>query len=390
MLKGKIMHFEFAASQRVVFGAGVLNTAGKASAQMGNRALVVTGSSPARAERLLRLLEEAGVDWWVFALAGEPQVSSAEAALQTARENMCDHVIGFGGGSALDLAKAVSALISNPGEIIDYLEVVGGGQDLEKPAAPCIAVPTTAGTGTEVTKNAVLGVSEKKVKVSMRSIHMLPRLALVDPELTYSLPPHVTASTGLDALTQLIEPFVSPRANPITDSLCRDGIQRAARSLEKAWIDGDDIAAREDMAIASLFGGFALANAGLGAVHGFAAPLGGMYDGPHGAFCARLLPIVMNVNLKGMRKRQEDNPALGKYVETACLLTGNPHAKAEEGVEWVERLVEKMEIPGLASYGVKESDLPELVQKGLAASSMKANPVKLTEAEMEEILLRGL
>jgi alcohol dehydrogenase class IV len=384
------MQFEFATSNRIVFGSGVLKEVGKASSKMGVRPLVVTGSSPVRAEVLFAILEEVGVEWQVFALEGEPTVDSVNAALQTALENNCDHVIGCGGGSAIDTAKAVSVLLTNPGELIDYLEVIGGGKAIEQPAAPCIAIPTTAGTGAEVTKNAVLGVPNKRVKVSMRSIHMLPRLALVDPELTFSQPPDVTASTGLDALTQLIEPFVSIRANPLTDSLCREGITRAARSLEIAYQRGDDPGAREDMALASLFGGFALANAGLGAVHGFAAPLGGMYKGPHGTFCARLLPLVMEVNLKALKKRDPENPAVGKYTEAARLLTGKSQAKPGDGVTWVERLVGDLKIPGLAEFGVKEIDLPELVRKGASASSMKANPVQLTEEEMEEILYRGL
>lgn len=389
-MKGETMQFEFATAQRVIFGAGVLKEVGAAASKMGRRALVVTGSSRSRADGLLRYLEEVDLKWWLFQVEGEPEVEDAKAALEIARENECDLVIGFGGGSAIDTAKAVSALLTNSGELLDYLEVIGDGKALEKPAAACIAIPTTAGTGSEVTKNAVLGVPEKKVKVSMRSNYMLPRLALVDPALTYSLPPQATASTGLDALTQLIEPFVSIKANPITDAWCRDGIKRAGRSLRKAYQDGSDPKAREDMALASLFGGLALANAGLGAVHGFAGPLGGMYDGPHGAFCARLLPLVMEANLEALKKRQPESPALDRYAEVAKLLTGDPQAAAESGVKWVERLIVELDIPGLAAYGVQEAELPILVEKGGRASSMKANPIRLTEEEMGEILRRGL
>lgn len=286
----------------------------------------------------------------------------------------------------IDTGKAVSAMLTNRGELLDYLEVIGGGQAISRPPAPFIAIPTTAGTGSEVTRNAVLGAPEQRFKVSMRSPMLLPRLALIDPELTYSLPPAITASTGLDALTQLIEPYVSIRANPLTDALCLAGIERAARSLKRAYMNGRNLEARRDMALASLFGGLALANAGLGAVHGFAAPLGGMFPAPHGAVCARLLPLVMEANLKALQERMPDSPALPRYQEIARLLTGRTDATAEQGTAWVRELVSTLEIPPLSTYGVGSSDLPEAVEKASRASSMKANPIKLTEAELLEIL----
>ena len=231
-------------------------------------------------------------------------------------------MIGLGGGSAIDAAKAIAALAANGGDPLDYLEVVGRGRSLTQPSLPCIAIPTTAGTGAEVTRNAVLASPEHGIKASLRSATMLPRLALVDPELTYSLPAAVTASTGLDALTQLIEPFTSSKANPLTDALCREGMMRAARSLRTAYEDGRDAAAREDMALASLFGGLALANAGLGVVHGFAGPVGGTFHAPHGAVCAAFLPHVMAVNARALRTRQPGSAALARYDEIARILTG--------------------------------------------------------------------
>jgi alcohol dehydrogenase class IV len=389
-LKGKQMGFEFSTASRVIFGGGTLKEVGKASAEMGRKALVVTGSSPDRAERLFGFLKEAGLEWCVFGVKGEPRIEDVQAALKKAREGDCDLVIGFGGGSAIDTAKAVAALLTNKGELLDYLEVIGEGKPLENPAAACIAIPTTAGTGAEVTRNAVLGVPEERFKVSLRSIYLLPRLALIDPEMTYSIPAEVTASTGLDALTQLVEPFVSIRANPVTDGFCREGLPRAGQSLRRVYYHGDDGKAREDMAYASLCGGMALANAGLGAVHGFAAPLGGMFSGPHGTFCARLLPLVMEVNLTALRQRQPDSPALPRYAEIASILTGKPGSSPEDGIKWVEKLVEELEIPGLAAYGVQEADLPVLVEKGGRASSMKANPIPLTEEEMGRVLARAL
>ena len=224
-----------------------------------------------------------------------------------------------------------------------------------------MAIPTTAGTGSEVTKNAVLGVPDKQVKVSLRSNRMLPRLAVVDPQLTLELPPQITAQTGLDALTQLIEPYVSNAANPLTDGLCREGIQRAARSLRRAFQQGDDLDARQDMSIASLFGGLALANAKLGAVHGFAGPLGGMFTAPHGMICARLLPFVMQVNVQAVQQRLTESQMVKRYAEIAQMLTGDPRAPAPEGTSWVQSLCKDQAIPTFGPYWLKEADFKRLL-----------------------------
>jgi alcohol dehydrogenase class IV len=249
-----------------------------------------------------------------------------------------------------------------------------------------IAIPTTAGTGSEITRNAVIESPEHGVKVSLRSPLILPSLALVDPELTYELPPAVTASTGLDALTQLIEPFVSVKANPMIDAICREGMNRAARSLRRAYENGADIEAREGMSLASLFGGLALANAALGAVHGFAGPLGGMLHAPHGAICARLLPLVMDANLKALETREPRHPALARYVEVAQILTGNKKSTAHDGVTWVSGLVHDLYIPALSAYGMTRERFPEAVEKTMKASSFKGNPIPLMEAELLGIL----
>jgi alcohol dehydrogenase class IV len=274
-----------------VFGPGTLRQAGELVRGWGRRALVVTGRNPARANPLLDLLQAAGIETGLFRVEGEPTTDLVRTGTAQAVEMRADLVVGFGGGSALDAAKAIAALASNGGDPLDYMEVVGRGLPLSKPSLPLLAIPTTAGTGSEATKNAVLASPEHGgVKASLRSLGMIPRIALVDPELTHGMPPEVTAATGLDALTQLIEPFTCNRPNPIVDGLCREGIARVARSLRRAWADGRDAAAREDMALASLYGGLALANAGLGAVHGFAGVAGGMFQAPHGAVCAALLP----------------------------------------------------------------------------------------------------
>jgi alcohol dehydrogenase class IV len=326
----------------------------------------------------------------VLAVSGEPTTDSALEGVSRARHSGCEAVIGIGGGSVLDTGKVIAALLTNRGELMQYLEVIGKGQPLSNPSAPYFAVPTTAGTGAEVTRNAVLGSPAHRVKVSMRSPYMLPTLALVDPELTYSMPPPVTAATGLDAFTQLLEAFVSNQSNPMTDALCREGLQRAARSLPLVYEDGTNPIAREDMALASLFGGIVLANAKLGAVHGIAGPLGGMYPASHGTVCAILLPHVMEANLAALQSRMPQSPPLERFTEIARIVTGKTQAEAQEGVDWIQHLCRKLNVPTLESLGVAKADLQTVVEKSKNASSMKGNPVKLTESELMDVLYRAL
>ena len=384
------MQFEFATAARIFFGAGALNHVGKNLKFNSHRALVVTGRNASRAEKLLVNLQVNDISSVTFPVPGEPELATIDQGTKLAKAEQCDFVVGFGGGSALDAAKAIAALLANDGELLDYVEIIGRGKPLTKPSLPFIAIPTTAGTGSEVTRNAVLSTPEHKVKVSLRSPLMLARAAVIDPELTYDLPPALTASTGLDALTQLIEPFVCSRANPMTDGLCVDGIQRVTRSLREAVQNGQNKSAREDMAMASLFGGLALANAGLGAVHGFAGPIGGMFPAPHGAVCAALLPHVMGTNIRALRERDERNRALSRYYRIAQICTGNEHATADAGAEWVRQLVADLQIPPLRVYGVQTEYVADIVAKATNASSMKANPIALTSEELAETLRQAL
>jgi alcohol dehydrogenase class IV len=384
------MKFEFATATRIIFGAGTLQQIGPLAAELGKRALLIGGSTPTRLTPLRELLQAQGITTTTLSVPGEPTVDLVLEGVQQARAAACDLVIGMGGGSVIDTGKAIAALLTNPGEPLDYLEVVGRGQALPHPSAPYIAIPTTAGTGAEVTRNAVLGAPEHRVKVSMRSPSMLPTLALIDPELTYGLPPDVTASTGLDALTQCMEPYVSNKANPLTDALCREGMQRAARSLRRAFHQGTDPAARADMAVASLCGGLALANAKLGAVHGFAGPLGGMFPVPHGVVCARLLPPVMATNVRALQERAPDSPMLARYDEIAQIVTGDPTARAAAGVAWVADLGNDLNVPPLSSFGLTAADIPEVVPKAQRASSMQGNPLVLTPEELTQILEQAL
>jgi alcohol dehydrogenase class IV len=383
--------FEIATPARVRFGAGVIGEAAPAVRALGTRALLVTGRSTGRASALIAALEGSGVTTTVWALdtPGEPTVDSARAGAAVGRDAGCDMVVGFGGGGALDAAKAIAALLGNGGDPLDYLEVVGRGLPLTKPSLPLVAIPTTAGTGSEVTRNAVLTSPQHHVKASLRSPLMLPRLALVDPDLLAALPSAVIASGGLDALSQLIEPFVSCKANPVTDGWAREGMRRSARALRAAFMDGLAGAAaaplRQDLACASLLGGLCLANAGLGAVHGLAAPLGGTFAAPHGAVCAALLPHVLAVNLRALTERDPHNPMLARFDELAVILTGDAEASAADGVAWVGALCAALAIPHLAQHGLTAADIPPLVQKAKVASSMKGNPIALTDGEIAEI-----
>lgn len=384
------MRFEFATPTRICFGSGTLSEVAPAAAGLGQRAMVVTGRAVERARPLLDDLAAKGMAVTSFAIEGEPSTDMVCQGSKIALAAGCDVIIGFGGGSALDAAKAIAALATNGCDPYRFLEVIGAGQPLTQPSLPFIAVPTTAGTGAEVTRNAVLFTPAHQIKVSLRSPMMLARLAVVDPELTHGLPPDITASTGLDALTQVLEPFVSAAANPITDAFCREGLKRAARSLRRACEQGNDTIAREDMALASLLGGLALANAKLGAVHGFAGLIGGLFPAPHGAVCACLLPHVMQMNVRALQARQPDNVALRRYDEIARIVTGQETATADEGVRWVRALVKDLGVPSLSSYGLTPAHFPALIAKAPATSSMKGNPLPLTAEEMAEILAQAL
>ncbi len=380
------MRFEFATATRIIFGTGVASELGTLAQKMGSHALVVTGNNPDRVSDVIQYLTETGIKHIVYAITDEPTIDVINQGKSVALSAGCDMVISIGGGSVLDGGKAIAALIPNDGEILDYLEVIGKGQKLRNHPVPFIAVPTTAGTGAEVTKNAVVASPEHRVKVSLRDNRMLPDIALVDPMLTYSMPQAITASTGMDALTQVLEPFVSHLANPMTDSFCREGLMRAGRSLRTVYEEPDNVDAREDMALTSLLGGLALANAKLGAVHGFAGVLGGMFSAPHGAICATLLPHVMKANINALQNREPDNPTLPRFTEVAQLITGNDSATAQTAIDWIDETSQMFNIPTLSTYGIKESDFSSIIEKSRGSSSMKGNPIQLTDDELTEIL----
>ena len=379
--------FEFATAGKIVAGAGRAAELPGMVAGLGSRVLVCTGADPARHGGLLAGL---GLPAVVVTVAAEPTVELARAGVAAAREHGADVVAAVGGGSVIDLAKAVAMLLGNGGDPLDYLEVIGSGRKITQPAVPCVAVPTTAGTGAEVTANAVLASPAHGLKASLRSPLMIPRVALVDPELTVSCPPRVTAASGLDALTQCLEPFVSVRANPLTDGLAREGLRRAAAGLRAAYADGRDLGARTDMAMCSLLGGIALANAKLGAVHGLAGVIGGTTDVPHGVACAALLAPVVEANVRALRSAQPGGPALDRYAEAARLLTGRPAASIDDGLTWIRETVSLLDVPGLAAFGIGPQHAGDVAAKAARSSSMQGNPVTLTPGDLRAIVLHAL
>ena len=384
------MRFEYSTAGRIIFGEGAIRGVPSLASGFGERAIVVTGKTPGRHNDLYQSLNSAGVAVELFPVRGEPTVDMVRDGIAIARKAGAQTVIGIGGGSVIDAAKAIAAFVTNTGDLMDHLEVIGGARPLELPGAPCIAVPTTAGTGSEVTRNSVIISPEHRVKVSLRSHHVMPRAAVVDPELALSLPPDETAACGLDALTQLIEPFVSARANPLTDAICREGIILAASSIARAFYDGSDREARHDMALAALMSGMALANAGLGAVHGLAAVIGGMFPAaPHGAVCAALLPGTVVANWRAVRNHGRAD-TLDRFRELAALLTGDHHASVEDAADWIGSLCAELAIPGLSRHGVAEDHVASIVEQARKSSSMKANPVELTTAELAGIVRSSL
>ena len=379
------MDFEFATAQRILFGSGRIAQLPELAKNLGQRVLLLCGSSPERIQPICHMLIKADLNPLLLEVHGEPTVEEVSALTQKARQAGCDLVVAVGGGSVLDAGKAVAALLANPGDPLDYLEVVGKGLPLCQPPKPSIAIPTTAGTGAEVTRNAVLSVPKQRVKVSMRHLGMLPAVVLVDPNLTHSLPPTPTLFTGMDALTQLIEAFVSIKATPFTDAFCREGLKRIGAALPRVLRDGTDREAREDMALSSLLSGLALANGGLGVIHGIAGPLGGMFSVSHGKVCAALLRPACALNIRALQKRAPDHMALKKYTEVAALLSGQPCSRPEDLLQKLDALADSFSLPTLESLEIPATDIPILIEKALQASSMKGNPLQLTAEELAEL-----
>ena len=372
------MRFDFLTPGRIVFGSGRLSEIGELSQGMGRRFFLVSARSMVRngaAERVAVLLKEKGIESVLYdRVDEEPSPRIVNEATGIARGDGCDSVIALGGGSVIDTGKAVSGMAPNPGDIVEYLEGVGTGRVMGRDPLPMIAIPTTSGTGSERTKNAVITSREEGFKRSFRDERLYPDIALIDPGLTVSLPPAQTAASGMDALTQLIESYVSRKSTPVTDALALYGMGLGGRALKRIYDDGTDLAAREDMALASTLSGICLANAGLGAAHGIAASLGSLYGIPHGIACAILIPHVMRMNARSFP---------GRYAEVGRALTGRGGSEQEmvdSAVAFVEKLARDLSIPtDLALYDIPKSDA-ERIAGAVSGSSMSGNPLPMDGA----------
>ena len=380
------MDFNFSTANNIIFGDGSIQLLLEIIKGLGKNILFIRGKEKPDPSILFSIFKKANLECTSFIVNKEPDIDIVNSAVAIGRENKCDFVLSFGGGSVIDTGKAVAALLNNKGQLLDYLEVVGKGLPLNNRSKPFIAIPTTAGTGSEVTKNAVIYVKEHNVKVSMRNQYLLPDVAIVDPQFTFNIPKNITATTGMDAFTQVLEPYVSKNNNPMVDMFCREGILTASTYLVRAYKNGDDFVARIKMSWVSLLGGLSLANAKLGAGHGFAGPIGGMYSIPHGSICASLLPSVFCVNARIIAERENNSQIHHRFLDIARWVSGNEKAKIEDGVDALRNIAEKMNIPKLSDFGIKKSDFPMIIKKSKNSSSMKGNPIQLSDNEMENIL----
>ena len=381
------MKFSFATAGRVIFGPGTAQELPKLASGYGERVfLVLDAHIDPESDPVRRL----GGQFRIWSAAGEPTVAGIEEAVAAARAFQPDVVVALGGGSIIDTAKAIGVLLRNSGGPLDYLEVIGEGRQLTPESVPVVAMPTTAGTGAEVTANTPIYSPEHRVKASLRSPAMLPTLAVVDPELTISCPPSVTAAAGLDALTQCLEPVTSSMANSFTDILAREGLARAAAGLRRAYQDGGDLTARTQMSMCSLLGGMALANAKLGAVHGLAAPLGGMIGAAHGELCASVLAACTEANVAALRERDPNSIALSRYDEAAKILTGRASASVADGVAWIRETVALLGARSLGQLGLTSDQIPDAVAQAQAASSMQGNPIPLTDEELTRVVQQSI
>ncbi len=384
------MQFNFATANSIHFGAGTAKTISSILPANAGPIFLVTGASPYRHKAVIDLLERNGYEIDLYSVGSEPAIETVNSGTRKARQLGTGLVVAIGGGSVIDTGKAIAALVPNHGDAIEYLEGVGKGKPLSEQPLPFMAMPTTAGTGAEVTRNSVIGVPEAQVKVSLRSTSMLPNWAIVDPELTYDLPARVAAYTGMDALVQCLEAYLAKQANPLTDGIAREGIRLAARSIRAASSNTLNREAKSDLCLASLFGGIALSNAKLGSVHGFAGPLGGMIDAPHGAICASLLVSCFQMNLEILERKHPNHASLEKMRDIAVLLTGNPEAKPNYALAWFETLHADLPLESLGKLGLTADRISEAASKAATASSMKGNPIELTQFELEEILENAL
>jgi alcohol dehydrogenase class IV len=389
------MPFAIGRLPRIEFGPGRIALLPALAARYGKRLSIVTGgrsfTESGRWDALQSALDQAGLAHELVRIAGEPSPERIDSIVQDHRGQSFDLVVGIGGGSVLDAAKAIAGLLKPGNTVMDHLEGVGPELPYRGPATPFIAIPTTAGTGSEATKNAVLTRhGPDGFKKSFRDESLMAEYAILDPDLLESCPPDLIAANGMDACTQLLESYVSARANPITDALALAGLE-AVRDGLLAWHSGgeDAAAGRERMALAALLSGICLAQAGLGSVHGLAQPLGSFFPIPHGVVCGTLVAAATRVNIEVMQTRDADNPALAKYASVGRTLAGDRNASDESAreslVATLQEWTERLSLPCLSDLGVSESDFARIVASS-RGSSMKTNPVVLGDGEIERIL----
>lgn len=376
-----IQNFAFATATEILFGRGQAEGAPDRIAAMGRNVMLVHGRDAVRSAWLATALSEQGCGVRAFGAANEPDMALIENGVAAARNAGADVVVAIGGGAVIDAGKAIAALVPATRPMLDHLEVVGQGLPLDHAPLPFVAMPTTAGTGAEVTRNAVIGVPEHRRKVSLRDARMLPRLAIVDPALTDGCPRPVTLASGLDAITQVIEPFVCSRANPMTDALCRDAIPRGLAAIRRL-MQAEDQQARDEMAWVSLCGGLALANAGLGAVHGLAGPLGGLTGAAHGAICGVLLPHVLMANRHAAVESARLDQ-VGRWIGEAF---DEPGADVARAGTLLARWSIAAGLPTLSALGIDADARAAAASAAASSSSMKANPVPLSEADLITVM----
>ncbi len=380
---------EFYTPGKIIFGPGGLSQVGTEAKRLGNKVLVVSGRSAMRKsgalDRLTRLLNENDLEYIIYEnIPSDPTVKTVDIGASLTRKRSCNLVIALGGGSVLDTGKAISAMVTNEGSVADYQEIEGKGRKFQHKPIPFITIPTTSGTGSEATKNAVITNTEFSLKKSIRDPWLIPEVALIDPELTLSLPSYITAICGGDALTQCIESYLGKKSQEITDALALHAIGLIGKSLVKAVKEGKNLEARKDMAMAALLSGLCLSNSGLGAAHALSHPLGVYYKIPHGLSCAVLLPYVMEYNLPVVIKRlAKIAQSLG---EDLSLLSETE--AAQRAVEKIKEILSAIGIKeNLSEWRIKEEGFPQLI-KGAKGGSLNNNPRDISDEDLIELLYK--
>lgn len=376
--------FQFMTATRIIFGEGALQSSLSVINQFGYSVLLVTGRDTQRATPIINYLKAQNMRYQHVAINGEPNITMVEETAVLGRKFQPDMVIAIGGGSVIDMGKALAAIIPNQGDVYDYVEVVGRNVPLKTRPIHFIAIPTTASTGSEVTRNAVLKSGQDQVKVSLRSPEMLADVAIVDPTLTYGTDQYTSGRGAMDAFTHLMEAYVCGDPNPLTDMVCEEGLRRLSRSVI-AGCKQDNHKARADLSFAALLGGMAITNAKLGAAHGLASALGGKLDAPHSVITARLAPHVMQENINAA-KRAGRSDVISRYKRLAQLVTERTNANEHDGVLWVRMVLDKLELPQLGKFGVCQTSFEQVADDALKSVAIKGNPLPLTQDRLVYIL----